>query len=236
MFRLAAPRARSALSRPERLRVWFCFSRLALSSGSASGRRRCGGWSSPRGDRGRHRGADLNLKDHLWGVGPNELSPGLFPQIEALKAQAVAARTYAMRNMGQYKDRGYDICATPACQVYRGFSTEHPLTDQAIAETAGVAARYRGELDQRPLHLNLRRAHRGRDPTSFPSQSQAYLKGVACLAERDRLAVIRSNGKIAQLGPEPAINRDVARPIALDVLGRSAENAAWLARALLGRG
>ena len=43
----------------------------------------------------------LNLEDYLRGVVPNELSPGLFPQIEALKAQAVAARTYALRNLGQ---------------------------------------------------------------------------------------------------------------------------------------
>lgn len=173
----------------------------------------------------------LNLEDYLRGVVPNELSPGLFPQIEALKAQAVAARTYALRNMGQYKDRGYDICATPACQVYRGFSTEHPLTDQAIAETAGVAARYRGELIN-ALYTSTCGGHTEDGSNIFPSQSQAYLKGVACLAERDRLAVIRSNGKIAQLGPEPAINRDVALLIALDVLGRSAENAAWLAEGL----
>lgn len=173
----------------------------------------------------------LNLEDYLRGVVPNELSPGLFPQLEALKAQAVAARTYALRNMGQYRERGYDICATPACQVYRGFSTEHPLTDQAIAETAGVAARYRGELIN-ALYTSTCGGHTEDGSNIFASQGQGYLKGVACLAERDRLAVIRSNGKIAQLGSEPAINRDVALLIALDVLGRSAENAAWLAEGL----
>ena len=51
----------------------------------------------------------LNLEDYLRGVVPNELSPGAFPQLEALKAQAVAARTYALRNLGQFKERGYDI-------------------------------------------------------------------------------------------------------------------------------
>ena len=175
----------------------------------------------------------LNLEDYLRGVVPNELSPGLFPQIEALKAQAVAARTYALRNMGQFKDRGYDICATPACQVYRGFSTEHPLTDRAVAETAGVAARHRGELIN-ALYTSTCGGHTEDGFNMFPSQTQAYLKGVECLAERDRLAVIRSSGKIAQLGSEPGINRDVALLIALDVLGRSAENAAWLAEGLRG--
>jgi len=173
----------------------------------------------------------LNLEDYLRGVVPNELSPGLFPQIEALKAQAVAARTYALRNMGQFKDRGYDICATPACQVYRGFSTEHPLTDRAIAETAGVAARHQGEMIN-ALYTSTCGGHTEDGANIFPTQTQSYLKGVECLAERDRLAVIRSNGRIAQLGPEPGINRDVALLIALDVLGRTAEDPAWLARSL----
>lgn len=173
----------------------------------------------------------LNLEDYLRGVVPNELSPGLFPQIEALKAQAVAARTYALRNMGQYKDRGYDICATPACQVYRGFGTEHPLTDQAVAETAGIGARHRGEFIN-ALYTSTCGGHTEDGFNMFPSQTQAYLKGVECVAERDRLAVIRSNGKIAQLGPEPGINRDVALLVALDVLGKSAEDAAWLAAPL----
>ena len=173
----------------------------------------------------------VNLEDYLRGVVPNELSPGMFPQLEALKAQAVAARTYALRNMGQYKDRGYDICATPACQVYRGFGTEHPLTDQAVIETAGIAARHKGELIN-ALYTSTCGGHTEDGFNMFPSQTQAYLKGVQCLAERDRLAVIRSNGKIAQLGPEPGINRDVALLSALDVVGRSAEDAGWLAQGL----
>jgi len=173
----------------------------------------------------------LNLEDYLRGVVPNELSPGLFPQIEALKAQAVAARTYALRNLGQFKTRGYDICATPACQVYRGFSTEHPLTDQAVAETAGVVARYQGELIN-ALYTSTCGGHTEDGANIFPTQTQPYLKGVECVAERDRQAVIRSNGRIAQLGSEPGINRDVALLMALDVVGSAAENAAWLAEAL----
>ncbi len=173
----------------------------------------------------------LNLEDYLRGVVPNELSPGQFPQIEALKAQAVAARTYALRNLGQFKDRGYDLCATPACQVYRGFGTEHPLSDQAVAETAGVSAQFHGELIN-ALYTSTCGGHTEDGFNMFPTQTQAYLKGVECVAERDRLAVLRSNGRIAQLGSEPGINRDVALLIALDVVGRTAEDAAWLAEGL----
>src|SRR3989442_8874755 len=59
---------------------------------------------------------ELPLEDYLLGVVPNELSPTTFAELEALKAQAVAARTYVVRNMGQSKNEGYDICATDACQ------------------------------------------------------------------------------------------------------------------------
>src|SRR6185369_41703 len=83
---------------------------------------------------------ELPLEEYLRGVVPNELSPTTFGQIEALKAQAVAARTYIERNLGQFKDEGYDICATDACQVYFGVRTEDALATQAIVETRGVVA------------------------------------------------------------------------------------------------
>ena len=85
-----------------------------------------------------------------------------FPQIEALKAQAVAARTYALRNRGQFAAKGYDICATPACQVYRGPVHRAP----ALRPGGGGDARHRRDVPRRPhqraLHLHLRRPHRGR--------------------------------------------------------------------------
>jgi stage II sporulation protein D len=86
---------------------------------------------------------ELALEEYLLGVVPNELNPVTFGQIEALKAQAVAARTYIMRNLGQYKNEGFDICATDACQVYFGQGTEQALATQAVTETRGVIASYR---------------------------------------------------------------------------------------------
>jgi stage II sporulation protein D len=85
---------------------------------------------------------ELPLEEYLLGVVPNELNPGTFGEIEALKAQSVAARTYVMRNLGQYKNEGYDICASDACQVYMGQGTENPLSNQAITETRGMIAVY----------------------------------------------------------------------------------------------
>jgi stage II sporulation protein D len=88
---------------------------------------------------------ELPMEDYLLGVVPNELSPTTFGELEALKAQAVAARTYVLRNLGQYKNEGYDICATDMCQVYLGAGTEDPLATQAVAETRGVIATYGGQ-------------------------------------------------------------------------------------------
>ncbi len=85
---------------------------------------------------------ELPIEEYLLGVVPNELSPTTFSQLEALKAQAVAARTYIVRNMGQYRREGYDICDTDACQVYFGAGTEDPLSSQAVAETRGMVATY----------------------------------------------------------------------------------------------
>jgi peptidoglycan hydrolase-like amidase len=88
---------------------------------------------------------ELPLEDYLLGVVPNELSPTTFQELEALKAQAVAARTYVVRNMGQSKNEGYDICASDACQVYMGQGSELPLSTQAVTETRGVIATYKDQ-------------------------------------------------------------------------------------------
>jgi peptidoglycan hydrolase-like amidase len=88
---------------------------------------------------------ELPLEQYLQGVVPNELSPTTFAEVEALKAQAVAARTYIVRNMGQYKNENYDICATDACQVYMGAGTEQQLATQAVMETRGTIATYEGK-------------------------------------------------------------------------------------------
>ena len=88
---------------------------------------------------------ELPLEDYLLGVVPNELAPDAFPELEALKAQAVAARTYIVRNLGQFGDENFDMCATDFCQVYRGLDTEHPLATQAVEETRAIIATYEGE-------------------------------------------------------------------------------------------
>jgi peptidoglycan hydrolase-like amidase len=121
---------------------------------------------------------ELPLEEYLRGVVPNELSPAAFGQIEALKAQAVAARTYIQRNLGQYKDEGYDICATDACQVYLGLNTEDPLATQAIVETRGVVATY----DEQPINALYSSTCGGRteDAEKIFNEKVPYLVSTSC--------------------------------------------------------
>lgn len=89
---------------------------------------------------------ELPIEQYLLGVVPRELGPIAFPFLEALKAQAVAARTYALANMGKRRNDGYDLLPTVSDQVYGGYVAEHPLSSEAVTSTAGVVATYNGAL------------------------------------------------------------------------------------------
>jgi len=82
------------------------------------------------------------IEDYLMGVVPYEMGDS-FP-LEALKAQAIAARTYALRKSGS--DDDYDVEDTTNDQAYKGRSSSSPLSEQAVAETAGLCGTYKGKL------------------------------------------------------------------------------------------
>ncbi len=132
----------------------------------------------------------VNLEDYLRGVVPNELSPEAFPKVEALKAQAVAARTYALAHLGDYSSKGFDVCATAACQVYRGQSSEHPLTDRAVGETRGVVATWHGR-PIRAYYTSTCGGHTEEGSEIFDDDAP-YLRGVACAPERSSRFTVRS--------------------------------------------
>jgi stage II sporulation protein D len=169
----------------------------------------------------------VNLEDYLRGVVPNELSPQAFPQIEALKAQAVAARTYALRNRGQFQSRGYDICATPTCQVYRGKGTENPLSDRAVEETRGIVATYRSGMIN-ALYTSTCGGFTENGSNIFEGEDTPYLHGVACVPERSAWSSIRSLETPRAFTAAEGLNRDAALLIALDVLDSKAYTQAAL--------
>ncbi|HVT18751.1 MAG TPA: SpoIID/LytB domain-containing protein [Thermoanaerobaculia bacterium] len=126
---------------------------------------------------------ELPAEDYLRGVVPSEMGPEQYRQLEALKAQAVAARTYTLRNLGEFAREGYDICATPRCQVYGGMDVEHPLSDRAVAETAGQVLLYHGELVD-ALYSSTCGGHTEDVHVMFPlKEEEPYLKGVPCIEE-----------------------------------------------------
>lgn len=86
----------------------------------------------------------LAMEQYLRGVVPNEMSPSWSP--EALRAQAVAARTYAeFERREAPAGRVYDTCDTTACQVLLPVETEDHRTDAAIAATASQILTYAGK-------------------------------------------------------------------------------------------
>ena len=122
-----------------------------------------------------------NLEEYLFGVVPRELPPDLFPEIEALKAQALAARTYALTPRDAYLRRGYDLCSGPACQVYGGVAAEHPLSTAAIRETAGEAIFHDGRLID-ALYTAACGGHTENAENVF-SNPTPYLVARACIRE-----------------------------------------------------
>ncbi|MCX7828313.1 MAG: SpoIID/LytB domain-containing protein [Thermanaerothrix sp.] len=103
-----------------------------------------------RGGRGFNVVNLVELEDYLRGIMKAEANPG-WP-MEFLKAQAVVARTYALRNLGRHRSDGFDICSSLHCQVYRGRNGEDPRSDQAVFNTSGMVLMYGSSLAITPFH------------------------------------------------------------------------------------
>ena len=87
----------------------------------------------------------MNLSEYLKGVVPSESSPS-WP-LEALKAQAVAARSYAVfHKLSTPDSRRYDVDDTARYQVYTGISHHHPRTDKAVNETKNEILTYNDKV------------------------------------------------------------------------------------------
>ncbi len=123
----------------------------------------------------------LGIEDYVRGVVANELSPGSYPAIQALKAQAIAARTYALRNRGQFMAQGFDLLPTTRSQVYRGLTSEHALSTRAVDETRGMVATYNGQ----PINALYTSTCGGRteDSENIFNNAVPYLRSRECSLE-----------------------------------------------------
>lgn len=121
------------------------------------------------------------LEEYLLGVVPSELS---LPAIEAQKAQAVAARTYAVANINGFATQGFDVRPDVWSQVYKGVSIETAMGTRAVRETAGMIATHGGK----PIMAYYTSTCGGRTENSENvfDHSEPYLRGVECSLEGRR--------------------------------------------------
>jgi stage II sporulation protein D len=173
----------------------------------------------------------LNMEDYLKGVVPGELPPSFFTEIEAQKAQAVAARTYALKNLGQWNDLGFDLYATPVSQVYLGLSAEQELSSRAVAQTKGLAAVYEGKLIN-ALYMSTCGGATENVEAMFDGGPMPYLKSTVCVQDGEEGWTIKTP---AVFPPLVVDNANVTAPIAaltsLGVIGWETDAGWWKGQA-----
>ncbi|NLJ33871.1 MAG: SpoIID/LytB domain-containing protein [Firmicutes bacterium] len=116
----------------------------------------------------------LPVEEYLCGVVSREM-PASFP-LEALKAQAVAARTYTYANWNKHLGEGFNLCATVDCQVYGGAAAVTPKVIEAVGSTAGQVLRYNGNLINAYYHASS--GGYTENSENVWSESVPYLRGV----------------------------------------------------------
>ncbi|MBQ6773078.1 MAG: SpoIID/LytB domain-containing protein [Synergistaceae bacterium] len=116
----------------------------------------------------------LNIENYLCGVLPAEV--GASWHMEALRAQAISARTYVLKQSMNRAEKGYDVVDTDADQVYKGAGVETAKTNQAVSSTAGEVLTYGNELAMTYFHSDS--GGHTADISDVWGQSIPYLTGV----------------------------------------------------------
>ena len=116
----------------------------------------------------------VNLEYYLCGVLPAEV--GASWHMQALRAQAISARTYVLRQSLNRAKKGYDVVDTDADQVYKGQGVETEKTNQAVMSTAGEILTYGQEIAQTFFHSDS--GGHTADIADVWGQSVPYLQGV----------------------------------------------------------
>ena len=131
---------------------------------------------------------ELYLEEYICGIMTKEVAPSW--SFESLKAQAIVARTYVIKNLGKHGTNGFDLCSKTHCQVYGGADSEDERSNRAVYDTAGEILKYNGEIINSLYHSSC--GGRTEDvrnvwSDSLPDRRQAgktenpeYLTGVKC--------------------------------------------------------
>ncbi len=116
----------------------------------------------------------LPFEEYIYGVVPNEMPA--YSHIEALKTQAVAARTYSYKSINKHSKYGFNLCATTDCQMYKGYSSENANTNKAVDETRDMVVTYNGTLAETVFSAST--GGRTEDVVNVWGNSIPYLKSV----------------------------------------------------------
>ena len=95
---------------------------------------------------------EVGLEDYLCGVVPREIGYLRAEESEAMKAQAIAARTYTVAHIGRRSSRGFDLYSDTRDQVYGGVAAESEIGNRAVSETAGKVMTFQGQYIQAFFH------------------------------------------------------------------------------------
>lgn len=116
----------------------------------------------------------LKLDEYLYGVVPREIATG--HPTEALRAQAVVARSYAAAALGKYKKWNFDVTNSTSDQAYGGYDAEKEDTNEAVDDTSGEVIVYDGKIVSTPFFSTS--GGMTEDPVNVWGGSVAYLKPV----------------------------------------------------------
>lgn len=143
----------------------------------------------------------VSVQDYLKSVVPSEVFPD-WP-VEALSAQAIAARAYALRHRAiarsAAQNRNWDVDPTTCFQSYRGTTLEKPLTTQAVQNTDGLIVSYRGEVVE-----TLFSAHSG---GYVASALDVFGNDVPYLPAQPDVGGVRERSIVGELGMNAAVWR-----------------------------
>nr|MBN2276657.1 SpoIID/LytB domain-containing protein [candidate division Zixibacteria bacterium] len=120
----------------------------------------------------------VHMDDYLKGVVPPEIGNVGEDEYEAIKAQAVAARTYSMSHLAQYPDKPYDMKSDVSDQVYNGVEVEKEIVSKAIDDTRGCVIKYRDKLINAYYHSTCGGNTDDIDEV-WDKPSEPYLRAVA---------------------------------------------------------
>lgn len=115
-----------------------------------------------------------DINNYLYGVVPREISAS-WP-IEAVKAQAVAARNFTLYNLDRHSHEGYDLCDTVHCQVFGGVDYEKERSNIAVDETKNITIKYNGRIIPAYYHSNS--GGQTANSENIWSAKVPYLRGV----------------------------------------------------------